>query len=287
MRRTSVPSMRVDIGDGVRLYFDVEGLGLVPEGPVMVERPTIVYLHGGPGMDHSIYKTGEPNPLTDVAQCVYYDHRGNGRSDRRDASEWNLDMWADDVVRLCDALGIDHPIVFGASFGGFVAQRYLARHPEHPAKVILACTGARIDLDVMEKAFTRFGGEIAGATARKFFAGDLSVMGDFLQHCMPLYSTEPVDPDTFARIMMNADVMSDFFPGEGQRMDLRAGLAAAQCPVLVLAGDADPVMPVEVGEEIQASLPGGRARFEVLAGKSHFQVGDHTCAPLLTEFILS
>jgi proline iminopeptidase len=278
--------MRVELDDGVRLYFDVEGMGLVPEGPVMVERPTIVYLHGGPGMDHSIYKAGEPNPLADIAQCIYYDHRGNGRSDWRTADEWTLDTWADDVVRLCAALGIDHPIVFGASFGGFVAQRYIARHPEHPAKVILAGTAPRIDLDVIETSFTRFGSEFAGATARKFFAGDLSVFGDFLQHCMPLYSTEPMDLDGVARVVMNVDVMADFFPGEGQTMDLRAGLAAAQCPVLVLAGDMDPVMPVVAGEEIVSSLPSGLARFEALPGKSHLQVGDHTCAPLLREFIL-
>jgi pimeloyl-ACP methyl ester carboxylesterase len=70
---------------------------------------------------------------------------------------------------LCDELGIEHPIVLGASFGGFVAQRYIARHPEHPAKVILACTATRLDLDVIEAAFTRFGSEAAGATARKPF----------------------------------------------------------------------------------------------------------------------
>jgi proline iminopeptidase len=279
--------MRVEIGDGVRLYFDVEGSGLVPEGPLMLERPTILFLHGGPGMDHSMYKTVEPNPLADIAQCIYYDHRGNGRSDWRTADEWTLDTWADDIVRVCDALGIDHPIVFGASFGGMVAQRYLARHPEHPAKVILAGTAARIDLDLMEASFTRFGGEIAGVAARKFFGGDLSVFGDFLQHCMPLYSTEPMDLDAAARIVMNVDVMSHFFPGEGQTMDLRAGLAAAQCPVLILAGDMDPVMPIVAAEEIVSSLPSGLVRFEVLPGKSHMQVGDHTCAPLLREFILA
>jgi proline iminopeptidase len=253
----------------------------------MVERPTMVFLHGGPGLDHALYKADGPNPLIDIAQCVYYDHRGNGRSDWRTADEWNLDTWADDVVRLCDALGVEHPIVFGASFGGFVAQRYLARHPEHPAKVILACTASRLDLDLMDKSFTRFGGEIVGTTARKFFGGDLSVFGEFLQHCMPLYSTEPMDVDGMARTVMNLEVMSHFFTGEAQTMDLRAGLAAARCPVFVLAGDTDPVMPIEAGEEIVASLPAELVRFEVRPGKSHLQVGDHSCAPLLREFILA
>jgi pimeloyl-ACP methyl ester carboxylesterase len=39
--------MRVSVGD-CRLYVDVEGPGLVPDGPAMRERPTLVALHGGP-----------------------------------------------------------------------------------------------------------------------------------------------------------------------------------------------------------------------------------------------
>ena len=42
--------------NGVRLFFDVDGASLVPDGPTMREKPTLVLLHGGPGFDHSIYK---------------------------------------------------------------------------------------------------------------------------------------------------------------------------------------------------------------------------------------
>ena len=62
--------MRVDIGDGVRLWFDVEGAGLVPDGEVMRERPTLLLLHGGPGMDHSSFKPAF-SQLADVCQIVY------------------------------------------------------------------------------------------------------------------------------------------------------------------------------------------------------------------------
>jgi proline iminopeptidase len=45
--------MRVDV-NGTRLWFDVEGPALVPAGPRMHQRPTLVLLHGGPGsFDHS------------------------------------------------------------------------------------------------------------------------------------------------------------------------------------------------------------------------------------------
>ena len=39
----------VRVGD-VQLYFDVAGMGLIPDGPVMRERPVIVCLHGGPAL---------------------------------------------------------------------------------------------------------------------------------------------------------------------------------------------------------------------------------------------
>jgi pimeloyl-ACP methyl ester carboxylesterase len=278
--------MRIDIGDGIRLFVDFDGLGLVPDGAAMVERPTLLYLHGGPGLDHSMYKTPERNPLADIAQLVFYDHRGNGRSDWRTPDEWNLDTWADDVVRLCDALGVERPIVLGASFGGFVAQRYIAKHPEHPAKVILACTASRFDLDVVEKAFTRLGSEDAGATARKFFAGDLSVLGDFLQHCIPLYTTDPPDPDEMMRTVINLDAIGDFFSGEARTMDLRAGLASAQCPVLVLGGELDPVLPIELNREVASCLPPQLVHFEEIPGVSHLQVVGPASEQLIRDFTL-
>jgi pimeloyl-ACP methyl ester carboxylesterase len=264
--------MRVEIEPGVRLFVDVDGAGLVPDGASMVERPTVVLLHGGPGLDHTMYKGDDAMVLTDIAQVVFYDHRGNGRSDRGTPDDWTLDTWADDVVRLCDAMGIERPVVFGASFGGFVAQRYLARHPDHPSKVVLACTTARLDLDALATRFTELGGEVAGATARQFFGGDVSVMPAFVEHCIPLYATEPLDPNSMVRAVMNPELMTRFFQGEATTMDLRAGLAAARCPVLVLGGELDPVMPRERVREVVAALPADVRHFEELPGLSHFQV---------------
>ena len=98
--------------------------------------------HGGPGADHSIYKPTY-SALTDVAQLVFLDHRGNGRSDPDKSANWNLAQWGDDVRGFCDALGIQKPVVLGVSFGGMVAMSYATRHPDHPAKLILVSTEAK------------------------------------------------------------------------------------------------------------------------------------------------
>src|SRR5258708_6332539 len=133
--------MRVQVGD-VRLFFDVEGTKLRPDGPGMREVPTLLLLHGGPGSDHSPYKPAFA-ALTDVIQVVYLDHRGAGRSDRGSPERWNLAQWADDVKAFCDVLEIQNPIVLGISFGGFVAMAYATRYPDHPGKLILIGTKAR------------------------------------------------------------------------------------------------------------------------------------------------
>ena len=156
--------------NGVRLFFDVEGAKLVPDGPAMREKPTLLLLHGGPGFDHSIYKPAY-SALADIAQVIYLDHRGNGRSDDGPRESWHLAQWGDDVRAFCDALGITAPIVLGASFGGMVALAYATRHPEHPSKLVLISTEAAGDTHLERRValFERFGGPEVGALARRRF----------------------------------------------------------------------------------------------------------------------
>jgi proline iminopeptidase len=40
----------------------------------MREKPTLLLLHGGPGLDHSIYKPAF-STLADIVQVVFLDHR--------------------------------------------------------------------------------------------------------------------------------------------------------------------------------------------------------------------
>jgi hypothetical protein len=44
--------MRVEV-NGARIFFDVEGAKLVPDGPPMREKPTLILVHGGFGADHT------------------------------------------------------------------------------------------------------------------------------------------------------------------------------------------------------------------------------------------
>ncbi|MET3131736.1 pimeloyl-ACP methyl ester carboxylesterase [Oxalobacteraceae bacterium GrIS 1.11] len=262
--------MKILIEPKVRLFVDIEGAGLVPDGGAMREKPTLILLHGGPGYDHVSFKPAFSR-LADIAQIVYYDHRGHGRSDARPSEEWTLDTFADDVVRLCDALGISKPIVLGQSFGGFVAQRYIARHPEHPAKVILSSTSATLGLARKLAMFERLGGSAARDAAERFWSmPDEASYAVYKSVCKPLYSTvKPANGDAASRASFDKDILLTWAGGEQQSMNLLPGLARAQCPVLVLAGELDPVCPVDDARAIASALPQHLAQFEQFDGCGH------------------
>ncbi len=282
--------MHITIAPGVRLFVDIEGPALVPDGARMREKPTLILLHGGPGYDHSSFKPIF-SQLADVAQIVYVDHRGHGRSDRRPPAEWTLDTFADDVVRLCDALGIVKPIVLGQSFGGFVAQRYLARHSAHPGQVILSSTSHHFGLPRKLDWFEKLGGPEARAVAEAFWEAPCeATWARYQQVCSPLYNTRPpTDPLARSRTVFNNEILFTSAGGEQRHMQLLPGLAAVQCPVMVLAGDTDPVTPLQDAEEIAAAIPPRWRRFEVIRGAGHGTWRDQPEAAMrvLRDFVLS
>src|SRR5262249_23006410 len=149
--------MRVTLPDGTRIFFEVIGTKLVPEGPEMRERPTMLLLHGGPGFDHTVM-AHSLSSLSDVAQLILLDHRGQGRSDGDDSAYWHLDTWVADIVDFCAALELDHPIILGQSFGGVVALAVSARHPELPSKLVVSSSLARFRPDRAFPMFERLGG---------------------------------------------------------------------------------------------------------------------------------
>jgi len=130
---------------GTSLYFDIEGAGLVPDGPVMREKPVAFIIHGGPGSDHSGFKP-VMSPLSDTAQLVYFDHRGQGRSGladpNADPARFTLDENVEDMEALRRHLGLGPIVSVGTSYGGMVAMAHAARYPDAVSRLILVVTAA-------------------------------------------------------------------------------------------------------------------------------------------------
>lgn len=281
--------------NGVRLYFDVEGLGLRPQAGAMKEKPTLILLHGGPGADHSLYKP-HFSALTDVAQIVYLDHRGNGRSEAGPEQSWTLAQWADDLHDFCNALGIEKPIVYGSSFGGIVAIAYATRHPDHPGSIVLVSTTAQATSHTDEKLamFTKLGGKVAGDLAhQRFVQGDTSpeVLSAWLRVALPLYTQTTPDQNAWQRQVVNESVRMKFFGpgGEGRSFDLLADLARVRCKTMVLGGSLDPMLPIECQRDIASAIRPELVAFHEFPHSGHGVVADapEEAMALLRAFIES
>jgi proline-specific peptidase len=259
--------VRVSVGD-VQLYLEIFG---------QERRPVLLGLHGGPGNDGTALRY-RLAPLADVAQVVVPDQRGHGRSDHASAETWNLETWATDVHGLAGALEIEHPVVLGISFGGFVAQAYAARWPAEPRALVLVSTIPRApDPEETIERFREVGGdEAAEVMRREWETPSEATAADWKRVCGPLTSLRR-DPE-LERIRSERIETVDVgihFNEELKTFDLRDGLRSVRCPALVLVGERDPLVPLRLARELVESLPDGLGRLELVEDASHDVFADN------------
>jgi len=110
------------------MYADVNGTELYYERLGDEANPSILTLHGGPGVgDHRKAKEAY-EPLTDDYEVVVYDHRGCGLSG--EDPPYTNEQFARDANALREHLGLGTVVLIGGSYGGFITQEYLTRFPE-------------------------------------------------------------------------------------------------------------------------------------------------------------
>jgi pimeloyl-ACP methyl ester carboxylesterase len=276
--------MQID-ANGTRLWFDVDGPALVPEGDDLGERPTVVLVHGGPGgYDHSYFKP-EFDRLAAHAQVVYLDLRGHGRSEWGDPASWSFEACADDIAAFCDALRITRPIVFGHSLGAPIVLLYGARHPGHATALIAQSPFARWDMPRMVEGFRRAAGAEVAAIAGRSYAGE-PVSEEEWSRVYAAFGPQLPDAGRQANVRRNAE-LNVYGMELVRRTNIVDQLGRIEAPTLVCVGERDPVTPVEAAVEIVAALPEGLGALEVIEGAGHFTWLDAPDRfwPVMLEFV--
>jgi pimeloyl-ACP methyl ester carboxylesterase len=253
--------------NGAQLWFDVAGPSLVVDGPQLRTRPTLVAIHGGPaGYDHA-YLRPHLDRLADLAQVVYVDLPGHGRSEHGDAATWTLERCADDLAAFFDQVGIVQPLLFGHSMGGYVALLVALRHPSHAGGLLLQATAARHDVERIVDGFrTRFGVELADIAARIFGGGTTTI--DENRRVLDGFGPHRPDDDTYARVIPNLDL--EAATPQLACFDVSADLHRIEVPTLITVGALDPVTPVAAAREIADGLSAAPCHLEVLEDAGHF-----------------
>jgi pimeloyl-ACP methyl ester carboxylesterase len=226
-------------------------------------------------------------PMLNAFRCVYFDNRGTGNSDKPEGP-YTIKQMADDASNLLRALDIPKAMVFGVSMGGMIAQELALAHPEQVAKLVLGCTAA--------------GGPTAKYPAPDAMQGLMTgsaLMGSNpdagLDIVMPLLFPEPfikARPE-LKQMLMAALGMMPPTPGETlvrlmtgiTSFDAYDRLGRIKCPVLIVHGDADVLVPVENAHLIKSRIE--QAEVYIVPGAGHaFVAADPLTVPKrIVEFL--
>lgn len=262
--------------NGAELYYEHLGSG---------ERPTIMALHGGPGVgDHRKPKKAF-EPLTDEYDLVVYDHRGCGQS--ADQPPYSNAQFADDANALREHLNLEEVVLIGGSYGGFITQEYVIRFPETVAGFVLRDTAPSGEYDEKARANARAGLpevwdrelDVPKITFDEFdrvMDGNAESNEEFrrVYHgILPLYvpDLDGFDPEAAREQIESIDyhyeTHNQMFSVEMPKMDYREALTSVEVPALVTVGRHDWITPVAASEEIASLLP--NARLEIFEESGH------------------
>lgn len=206
-------------------------------------------------------------------RCVAHDRRGHGRS----TQTWQgneMDTYADDLAALMEALDLREATLIGFSTGGGEVAHYVGRHgTSRVAKVVLVSAVPPMMLKTTDNPggvpIEVFDGlRTSSIDDRAQLYRDLAD-GPFFGNNRPGASISQGMRDAFWRQGMQSGHRNAYeCIAAFSATDFRPDLAAIDVPTLVIHGDADQVVPFEVGGKASAAMVPG-ATLKVYAGAPH------------------
>ena len=256
--------MQADI-NGNAVFYTTLGQG----------RP-MLFVQGGPGLDHTYFRPWL-DPLSDQFQLIYYDQLGQGCSTRPASYvEIGIDTWADEIDALRAFLGHDRMILFGHSFGSFIAQEYALRHGNHLDGLILCATTPVLDYQdvTMMNAQMRGTAEQVQAVVKLFTepVADDAAFRQLRMKILPLYF-HPYDPRVGTAMDITTRYSAEAFNQAARNcvptFNTLSRLSEIAAPTLILAGRHDWIMPPTQGaERIHAAVPSSKV--VIIENSGHF-----------------
>ena len=258
MRSPMTEQFSTETSDGVRL-----------EGWSVGDGPVLIGLHGGLGLDAS-YLAPALEGLATQLRVVAYDQRGHGQSGGRESlPAASLSTFAQDVDAVRKSLGADRFILFGHSYGGFIALEYAIRHPQRLAGLILCATSASLEhLSAATDRVNSFGRPEELSALEQLLTSPPESDEAFGEHwcaITPLYFRDHAlsRRQAFERTLFSAAGYAASARCLGQ-YDVAGKLHEIHAPTLLLHGAHDWLMPsAVVGAQLAQAIPhASRVTFE-------------------------
>lgn len=233
---------RVKVSD-ISLYYEVHGHG-----------ETIAMIMGLGGGLPWVFR--QVQDFSKQYRVVAFDNRGTGASDAPDIP-YSLEMMAGDLAGLLEAIGIKNAHVFGISMGGMIAQHFALLYPEKVKCLILGattCGGTRrvapdmeaikvlFDMEHMQKLTPE---ERAMETLPFVFSQEfINNNQALIQQLLSKMVGHVTPPNGYMR--QAAAIMGH---------DTYERLPEIKVPTLIIAGDADKLVPAENSRLMASRIP--------------------------------
>ena len=241
--------------DGARIAYAVHGEG-----------PPLVYARGWISHLDLLWDDPEFAPffeaLANHFTVIRYDVRGNGLSDRDVVGRLSLDDLVLDLEAVADrTVGGEAFVLFASCYGGPIAARFAARHPDQVDRLILDGTYAR-------------GADVSTPDLREAVLGMVRMleMQPGAGFAMLDYFTNPDPSDLRAMRMerlrhaITAEVATELY-ALAFELDVSADLGRVKAPTLVVHRKGTRAVPFEQGRRLAALVPD--ATFRALDGRAH------------------
>jgi len=251
--------MQVELSDGYRIFVHQVGEGFA-----------LVVLHGGPGMDHTMFRP-YLDPLADEHRLLYVDQRGQGRSDRVDPATLSLDVFSRDVDLLVEALGLDRFALLGHSFGAIVTTKHAIEIGTADAYVISGGgdSSEKLLADV-DASLEELGDE--GAAIAKSWEDEKTVtteagLKELVRTQMPFHFAGDPPPGYGDETIGTPDVLRYFARQGYGEFDYLSELGRVRKPTLVIVGERDRTTTTRAARALHAGIEG--SELVVVPGVGH------------------
>ncbi|HET9886325.1 MAG TPA: alpha/beta hydrolase [bacterium] len=244
--------------DGTELYTKDWGSG----------KP-IVFIHGWP-LNADMWEY-QMTPLAAHYRCIAYDRRGFGRSSQP-WTGYDYDTFADDLKRVIETLELEGVTLVGFSMGGGEVARYLARHgTERVAKAVMIAAVPPLLLKLADNP-QGVGPEVFDGMRRGISADRPQFFTEFAKNFYGANHGSKISPGIFdwtlfmamqASLKATLDCTAAF-----SETDFRPDLKAFTIPTLIIHGDDDQIVPIELTANIMVKEISG-AQIKVYPGAPH------------------
>jgi 3-oxoadipate enol-lactonase len=217
--------------NGVRLNYEEAGSG-----------PPVVCMHGL-GLNMDLFRHLVP-VLRQRHRVITYDLRGMGKSEApgRRGVVHPLELHADDLGALLDALNIEQSAIVTHAYGAFISMRFAIQRPERVSAMVVFNTTAMMGEPGTTQALNRaLSAELNGMDEQL----DLSMSRWFIES----FHREHPEVIQFYRKMLGSTPPFGYAASARAiaEFDLRPDLGKMRCPTLVIVGEHE--VPEEQPEE--------------------------------------